>query len=197
MAWITGNRYLSKSEMKNNATEVYNYFLSQGWTLNAISAMLGNMQTESTINPGIWESLEVDEDRGYGLVQWTPSTKYTDWAGEGYEDGTKQCERIQYEADNGVQWFRNPNAPTVDPPISFKEFTTSTLDVQTLANYFLWYYEHPSETIQPNRAEQAITWYEYLSGVEPDIPDVPDIPTPTPTAKKKKMPVWMMCRLRY
>lgn len=195
MAWITGNRYLSQSEMENNAKEVYNYFIKAGWTINAISAMLGNMESESNINPGIWEGLTVDTSRGYGLVQWTPSTKYTDWAGEGYENGNKQCERIQYEVDNGLQWFENPKAPIVDPPITFKEFSTSTLDVATLANYFLWYYEHPAVTDQPIRATQAQEWLTFLRGVHPVDPPVdPPIVPPNPTKHKLKMPIWMMCR---
>ena len=172
--------------MRINALEVYNYFSALGWSLNAICALLGNMETESTINPGIWEGLKVDTSRGYGLVQWTPATKYIDWAGEGYEDGYKQCERIQYEVDNGLQWFSNPSVTMPDPPITFKEFTVSELDVTTLANYFLWYYEHPKEFYQPIRGEQAREWYTYLTGVIPE--------PPTPIIKKKKMPIYMMCR---
>lgn len=164
MAWIGGNRYLSQTEMENNATIIWNYLASKGWTLNAVSAILGNMQSESTINPNIWESLTVDYSRGYGLVQWTPASKYIDWAGADWENGDKELDRIIYEVDNGLQWFSNPNAPIVNPPITFKEFTTSTEPPETLADYFLWYYEHPAITIQPNRSEQAITWFNFLGG---------------------------------
>lgn len=164
MTWIGGNRYLSQSEMENNATIIWNYLGSKGWTLNAVSAILGNMQSESTINPNIWESLTVDYSRGYGLVQWTPATKYIDWAGSDWENGDRELDRIIYESDNALQWFSNPNAPIIDPPISFKEFTTSNEEVGILANYFLWYYEHPAVTIQPNRSEQAIAWFNFLGG---------------------------------
>ena len=179
--WISKNAYLTQSEMEHNATLVWRYFGSRGWTIEAVSAMLGNMQTESTINPGIWESLIVNGG-GYGLVQWTPYTKYSEWAGQGWQNnGTKECERIEYEKDNGLQWFRNPSVTPSDPPISFKEFSTSTLDVGTLANYFLWYYEHPSEPIQPNRAEQAEKWYKFLSGVDPQPPE-----PPTPSVRRRR-----------
>ena len=70
--------------MQNNAVLLWSYFKAQGWTLNAVAAMLGNMQSESTINPGIWEGLDPFVG-GYGLVQWTPYTKYSDWAGSGWE----------------------------------------------------------------------------------------------------------------
>lgn len=181
--WVAKNAYLTQSEMENNALLAWNYFGSIGWTLEAVSAMLGNMQSESTINPGIWENL-TEFSGGYGLVQWTPYTKYSEWAGVSWENnGNKQCERIVYEMENGLQWFSNPEAPIVSPPISFEEFSISTLDVETLANYFLWYYEHPTETIQPNRAIQARKWYVFLSGVTPPIP-----------TNRKKMPLWMYLR---
>lgn len=179
--WISKNAYLTQSEMEHNATLVWRYFGSRGWTIEAVSAMLGNMQSESTINPGIWESFIVGGG-GYGLVQWTPHNKYSEWAGQGWQNnGTKECERIEYEKDNGLQWFENPDVTPSNPPISFKEFSTSTLPVGTLANYFLWYYEHPRDPIQPNRAEQAEKWYKFLTGVDPQPPDVP-----TPSVRRRR-----------
>ena len=188
MSWIAKNNYLTQSEMENNAIEFFNKMSSLGWSINAICGMLGNIQTESNINPGIWESLKENHSRGYGLVQWTPATKYIKWCGSNWRNnGGRQCERIEYECNNGLQWFSNPNAPTTSPPISFKEFKVSDLPVGTLANYFLWYYEHPKETIQPNRATQAENWHRFLEGKEPII-------VPPSTVKKKKMPLYMMLR---
>lgn len=180
--WIKGNRYLSLEEMKNNAIIIYYYFISKGWTINAIAGMLGNMESESTINPHIWENLSVGSG-GYGLTQWTPASKYIDWAGSNWENPDRELDRIQWEVDNNQQWFSNPNAPTTNPPVSFKQYTQSLESVETLANYFLWYYEHPAQTIQPNRATQAKAWYNYLL----TIPDI------KPT-KRKKMPVWMLTK---
>lgn len=184
LEWISKNNWLTQAEMENNALLVWAYFGSKGWTREAVSAMLGNMQHESNINPGIWEGLN-PYGGGYGLVQWTPYTKYAEWAGSDWQDnGDKECERIEYEKENEMQWFRNPEAPIVEPSLTFKEFSTSTLDVETLANYFLWYYEHPKVTIQPSRAETALKWYAFLEGVDP---------SPT-KKKKKKMPIWMCLR---
>lgn len=181
--WISKNAYLSQGEMENNALLVWSFFGSKGWTREAVSAMLGNMEHESTINPGIWESLLV-YGGGYGLVQWTPYTKYSVWAGADWENnGNKQCERIVYEVENGLQWFSNQEAPIVDPPITFKQFSVSTLPVETLANYFLWYYEHPAVTIQPSRATSARKWYDFLDGVDP-----------SPFRTRRKMPLWMYLR---
>ena len=75
------NRYLTLTEMRGNAQFIMSFFHDAGWTKNAIAAMLGNMQVESTINPGIWQGMdEFDYDGGFGLVQWTPASKYIDWA---------------------------------------------------------------------------------------------------------------------
>jgi hypothetical protein len=186
MSWIIKNNYLTQSEMENNALEFYGSMNAKGWSINAISGILGNLQEESNINPGLWESLTVDYNRGYGLTQWTPATKYIDWAGVNYESGERQCERIQYECDINAQWFYNPQAPFPEPPITFKEFSTSTLGVDVLANYFLWYYEHPANINQPSRALNAGNWYTFLTGHTP--------PTPQPT-NSKKMPLYMMTRL--
>ena len=169
--WVTGNRYLTQSEMDNNATIVWDVLGGAGWSLNAVSGMLGNMQSESNINPGLWESLdEGNLNGGYGLTQWTPASKYIDWAGAGYDSGYKQLDRIVWEKDTGNQWFRNPAAPIVNPPITFAEFSVSTEAVATLAYYFLWYYEHPANINQPQRATQAAYYYELLSGHPPDPP---------------------------
>ena len=119
--WITGNRYLTLAEMQINAELIQGWGLAAGWTPNAICAMLGNMQTESSINPGIWESLTAYSG-GYGLVQWTPYTKYSNWAGPGWQNnGYKELQRIQYEAANNLQWFYNSEIGQA-PPYSFADF---------------------------------------------------------------------------
>ena len=56
MSWIAKNNYLTQSEMENNAIEFFNKMSSLGWSINAICGMLGNIQTESNINPGIWKA---------------------------------------------------------------------------------------------------------------------------------------------
>lgn len=162
MPWIGGNRYLSLDETYNNATIISDFFRSSGWSRNAVAAMLGNMRAESGCNPGVWEELR-PYWRGYGLVQWSnPYTKYSDWAtANGYipwqNNGPGECARILYEAtempldDPYYPWFRNAELG-IDPPITFSDFTTSTLPLATLSNYWLWFYEHPAD---PGPTEQA------------------------------------------
>lgn len=185
--WVIKNEYLSMSEMQNNALLVHSFFSGKGWTLEAISAMLGNMQTESFINPGLWESFkEGNTSVGYGLVQWTPARRYISWAGDNWNSGDKQCQRLAWEVDNPseyfeggliVHWGINYSAPYPEPPITFKEFTKSTLPPETLANYFLWYYEKPAVANQPVRAEQARYWYDFLK-------DKPVTPPPVVIPKR-------------
>lgn len=179
--WISGNRYLSLEEQQNNALLIRDYFEGNGWTVNAIAGMLGNMETESTINPGIWQGLEVNFSRGFGLVQWTPATKYTNWAGAGYESGDLQCDRIMWELENNEQYV-----PSVSYPLSFYEFSVSTLSPYNLGMAFLLNYERPLNQNQPNRGRQAEYWYEFLTGNPPQPPD------PDPIIPKKMKLIYYM-----
>lgn len=143
--WISEyRRWLSEEESLHNAQLVANYFSSLGWTPQAISAMCGNMRVESSINPDMYEyGYTWDEDRGYGLVQWTPRSKYWDWAvsrGLPPRHGDSQLARIEYEVENNIQWI-----PIADYDyMTFEEFTQSTASVTYLTEAFTWCYERPN-----------------------------------------------------
>lgn len=167
MAWIFGNRYLSISEMQNNADIIHAFFRAREWTDEAIAAMLANMQSESTINPGIWEGLKEPPagvtNVGYGLVQWTPYTKYSEWAGEGWQNnGNVQCVRIIYELANKLQWIA-----TSTYPMSFEQFTLSDAAPEYLAYVWMYNYERPADLNQPLRKKRARYWYNYIKGHSP------------------------------
>ena len=166
--WISANRYLSTAEMQNNAQIVYNR-LKYGWTKNAICALLANMQCESNINPGIWESLKSGNlSGGFGLVQWTPATKYRNWhdsyfGDTDYTNGDKQLSRIIYEERNGMQWA----SVYSEQGLTFQEFTQSTLDPYILAVEFLICYERPADqgsSVRALRGSIAQTWWNYFGG---------------------------------
>lgn len=156
----SANRYLTLDEMKVNAQYILNYLMSKGWTKNAVCGMLGNMQTESTINPGIWQSLaEGNLSGGFGLVQWTPASKYIDWAdanGLPFQEMDSNLKRILYEVDNNIQWI-NEN-------MTFSQFTQSTDTPYNLAMLFLSSYERPANPNQPTRGTQADYWFNNLDG---------------------------------
>lgn len=191
MSWISGNRYLSQSEMENNAVLVYQYLASYGWTIEAISAVLGNMQSESSINPGIWEGLTAFSG-GYGLVQWTPYSKYKDWAGSGWMDnGDLECSRIVYEFNNGLQWTTQFAWQQYKMPQG--DFPYSTQSPEYLAWVWLQCYERPANFDQPVRAQNARRWYTYLTGEEPPIPPQPQPPDPETAGH---LPIWLLFKMK-
>ena len=174
---------LTLDQMKVNAHYVFQSLLQSGFTLNAICGMLGNMQAESTINPGRWQSDRVGGDpsgHGYGLVQWTPYTKYTEWAtSEGYDYSTMDSNlaRINYEVLNGLQWIA-----TSSYNMTFRQFRESTESPEYLAAAFVYNYERPASYDHVSYRQQcARYWWDYLGGG--DIPPTP--PTPGTITKKK------------
>lgn len=177
MNYYAGNFYLTLDEMKTNTDFIYNYLSPLGWTVNSIAGMLGNMQTESTINPAIWENLDMGNlANGFGLVQWTPATKYIDWCVSNNLDINameSNLKRIEFEVANNIQWGK-----TDAYPFSFQEFKTSTETPEYLALAFLANYERPLNPDQPQRAKQARFWFNYLGGKD----------------KRKGMPLWFYLR---
>ena len=186
MAWIYGNRYLTTAEMQNNAKLVQSFLLSRGWTNNAIAGVLGNMQSESGINPGIWQSLnEGNYSGGYGLVQWTPATNYTDWAtANGYSitDGNAQLLWIDTQTTVVGQWIK-----TSTYNISFADFKISNYSPEYLASAFLSNFERPKVELHEQRQAQARTWYDYITGTSGEGGgNDPITPSPNPILKKSK-----------
>lgn len=180
---VTGNRWLSKAEQENNATYIYWWFSQRGWSINAIAGMLGNMEVESKINPGIWEDLDTgDTSQGYGLVQWTPASKYLNWcSANGLEpsDMDSALLRIEWELANGEQYYS-----TTAYPLSFKEFKVSTKSPYYLGMAFATNYERPEE-ITSLRGENAEKWYQFLL-------TLPGLRPPKPIKKRTALPLWLM-----
>ena len=168
---ITANRYLSESEKQINATYIKQEFIKAGWTLNAICGMLGNMDAESNINPGLWESLqENNTSRGFGLTQWTPATKLIDYANNvsgDYHDIDVQISRILYELKNGVQFYK-----TNTYPISFKQFSLSKESPEYLAGAFLYNYERPAVYNIKPRQERARKWWNYFVNESGEVGEI-------------------------
>lgn len=161
MAWIKGNRYLTTAQMRNNAILVYEELTSRGWTLNAICGILGNMQSESTINPGIWQNLDSSNTSGgFGLVQWTPSTNFTDWAtdnGYAIDDGYAQLKWIDEQTIPRAQWI-----VTIDYLVSFDDFRKSTQSPEWCASCFLKNFERAGVEVEEQRRSQAAAWKVYI-----------------------------------
>jgi hypothetical protein len=157
------NSYLTLSQMTVNAQYILNYLRGKGWTKNAVCGMLGNMQTESTINPGIWQGLNANNTSGgYGLVQWTPATKYISWAQSNnytVADMDSQLLRILYEVSAGIQYYA-----TSAYNLTFTQFTKSTESAYYLAGAFLHNYERPANSSQDQtRGNQGTYWFNTLT----------------------------------
>lgn len=194
--YYSSNEYLTESEQQTNATFIRNYLMSRGWTLNAVCGLLGNTQTESSHNPGLWQG-RIDPysnlDTGFSLVQWTPASKYIDWCNQNGripEQMESALDRILYELENGIQYYA-----TDEYPLSFSEFSQSTASAHYLGAAFLLNYERPTDQSienQNKRGNQAEYWYNFFDGGPPG----PEPPGPDPPGPKtyKKLPVYMMIR---
>lgn len=165
MAWTVGNFYLSQTQMDANAVEVYRYFSGQGWSLNAIAGICGNMQSESTINPGVWQSLnEGNNSGGFGLVQWTPATNYTNWAkSNGYDiaDPVGQLYWIDKLSGSSGQWIA-----TSTYNMSWEAFKKSGETPEYLASAFLKNFERAGVEVESDRRTNARYYYNLMSGYD-------------------------------
>ena len=144
---------------RENAEYIFKYFKRRGWTDNAICGMLGNMQAESGI---VADIDEYGGGGGYGLVQWTPKSKLTNWAsarGLNYRAVDTQCARIQWELNNGEQFY-----PSSYSRLTFHQYISSNLSPYQLAMIFNANYERPANPNQPARGTYATNWCNILSG---------------------------------
>lgn len=173
LSWIIPNpsRPLSRAEMENNAKCVWGYLHAKGWSLNAVCGMLGNMQSESTINPNRWQGdvyqAQPVESQGFGLVQWTPWTNITNYLGSApiKDYGNLECQKLDEEAETGYSWIDKGYG------MSYKDFKHSTRSPEDLAIIYLTNYERPLNPYQPIRGTQAREWYNFLRNVEPVVPE--------------------------
>lgn len=171
--WYNPNAYLTNSQRENNATIMYNLFTSWGWNVNTIFALLGNMEHESSLSPGIVENLATNNPptKGYGLIQWTNTkatvvTQNTLWAwiyaqygNYDWQDGTKQC--IFINSDDRSAWI-----PVKSYPITYDQFKAglnhnnqpATLEYLTKA----YFYNRERGTWSNNRLTYAQKWYDFF-----------------------------------
>ena len=162
MAWIAKNSPLTQAEMENNAKEVFYGLKARGWTNEAIAATLGNMQAESLVNPGAWQNYIVGSGGGggYGLVQWTPWTHFTEYAdrwGVSHDDGNAQLRWIDEITVPFGQWVQ-----TNAYPMTFPAYKVSTEAPEYLSTVFLYNFERPAEYNIVTRQTYARQWYDFI-----------------------------------
>lgn len=181
----------------NNAYCIALYLLAQGWQLEAICGMLGNIQSEGMTQPGYWQSNNVGVmTTGFGLVQWTPATKYINWAADTwgasdpwapyYYSGWYECYRIACECVFGLsgQWIA-----TSDFDLSFREFAQGLGLIgndkwdrtEYAASAWLYNYERPANPTgaESQRRARAHAWMQRFNDLFPDYQEITRLkPTP-------------------
>lgn len=193
---VWGNYYNSTSSYQYHQCEVIaSYFTAQGWTLNAIAAMCGNMQKECAMNCNLyagkkqtfwnWQqsgyntlysnlTSEYNDGtrNGWGLTQWTPGTKCITWCynrGLDWRLAENQLARIQYECENNMQWYSSRLGSNVAPKqYTFAEWTQLEEDPGKMAWWFNRAYEvsASSFTSSTDRQENATRIYNHLAGTD-------------------------------
>lgn len=179
------NSTLTSVQMAKNAKYICDWLMTeQNFTKNAACGVLGNMQVESHINPGIWEVM-ADTNFGYGLVQWTKATQFLDWAvgksilqsaspstvnALAFDDPERlmdaELECLIWDCTKSPSEFGNPDdygyTNHTGITITFSAYKASTRDAGTLAKVFQDHYERGDSSSLATRATYANNWYKQL-----------------------------------
>lgn len=203
---------LTQSEMEGNVDEIYNVLSgTYGWSDTAIAGALGNMQVESSLNPGACEigrgipsGSSLYFGGGLGLIQCTDYPAYqqthvhpllwnADYYGVDWYDGTFQARLLEEaetplntECGEGVGALWGWITSSSYPSISFTNYRTFNGSIDDAVEY--WYYcmewHSSTQSAMQLRKQYGADWYTYITGL-------------SPKRKSKGMPVWMMCRRPY
>lgn len=182
-SWISKPGSLTTEEMNNNANIVIATLRQKGYDDNTIAGILGNMQNESSVNPGRYET----GGSGYGLVQWTPQSVLINHANtlglSPYTDGSVQLEVLDAEikGQSGVnEWYstqafinnyKSSGASNDMVGITGQDFIKNTMrwNPSKLATLFMVCYERPSTNPNVNHANRrrndAQVWISYMGGI--------------------------------
>lgn len=187
---------LYSQEQVNNAYHIWAHLVGLSmaqsslrfyWDKLSSAAVIGNMVVESSVNPDVFQGfVEMPDDPytftgGYGLVQWTPASKFWTWADENRNSWRSsklsimhaQLARIMYEYENPtVQWNKSKGYQ-----LSFTEFALNTRNLSLDELTYSWaiQYEQPKDLTQSIalRKKYAEYYYTLFTGLKP---------------KKRKMP---------
>ena len=194
MAWVSEDRYLTQSEMENNATIIIDYLRRKNVNDNTIAALLGNIQRESTLSPVLTER---GGGGGYGLIQWTPQSVLINNCSilgiSPYTSGDVQLDVILAEIEGTLSgWYSssgfisnyyNSGATPDMIGLTGQQFLSNSMNwsIDKLTVAYMVCRERPSFDPSINtyelRQEYARNWFEFMGGVVP--------PTPVPTGNKR------------
>lgn len=161
---------LTKDQQDANALYIRDYCYDKypEWTANSIAAMCGNFAHEGVMNPAQWQyGMDKSPDSGYGIGQWTPSTKILDFlSSNGYPSYSLpgEIDRIAWEAANNQQWIT-----TSAYPMTMEEFLVSEEETAELASAWLYDWERPGDpgATEALRQADAEYFFELFGGTPP------------------------------
>lgn len=172
-----------------NATWFAWWLSGLGWSKNAICAALGNWEVETLLNPNYPQNAQFPATRtgGFGMPHWTPwYDKIGAWALNQYgltatntddnplADFVLQMEYHYYDATrSGGGWLNRGGYS-----YSFKEWTKSHDDPETLADAYYWQYERSAAGGSGNRPDRARKWFDYF--------------TDNPYPRRSSFPKWLL-----
>lgn len=183
---------------------IWSYFLSKIGNAYGVAALMGNLQAESNLNPkNLQNSYEtslgytddsytaavdsgaytksqfVNDQAGYGLAQWTYSSRkqalYEMWKSGGYSSiGSIElaCNYLWYELENSYSGVLN--------------VLKSATSIRQASDKVLHDFENPADqstSVEEYRCSLGETIYSEMSGTEPSDPSTPVTPS---TTKKRK-----------
>lgn len=145
-------------------------------TRQAASGIVGNFTYESGLNTGQWEhGYNMDPAYGFGLGQWTPSTKYTNWlTTDTIEERVNGDNQIDFLLEKIDQWstyyvdmetgYSSYYDVTVPIFPTMADYLRSTEDPETLAVAWMVYWERGDAQSAhfDERKEYARYWYDNL-----------------------------------
>lgn len=219
--WASTDIYIGSSDTSaitqyqiNNVINIWSFFVENGWSVNAIAAVLGNMQVESLINPNFTETRKTTQQsnndvlyyqKGLGLVQWTTTKakspdvpqKLVNYAVRNnfnWYDGWAQLLRIKGEREYDLNQLATGGKRSFFYQVSvagvmydFENFPTSTASVSNLTKAWLWGYERASAPDIDRRIANAQYWYSFLTDTENPPEPVP-VGYPLPADPDEPLP---------
>lgn len=212
-SWYSSNSGLADRQMQHNARLFFDNMSYLGWSREAVMGALGNIQQESTVNPGICERGLPENNTiyyggGLGLIQWTDYPSYTAtkphpllWYAQlvrgRWNDGDLQCKLLNEATNPDITWCGLDegarwgwiDSSTYPTTMSFEAYKAFDGDVETACEAFYYCMEWHSpieEGSLSRRKGYAASWHEYFKTYEPGPPNW--------LVKRKGMPVWMMVR---
>jgi hypothetical protein len=141
----------------NNAKNVWDYWVAKGFSGAAVAGIMGNVHAESGFNPTIIQGGGNSNDPsaagsgGYGLYQFTPGSKYKNWAGYKSPSVTNESDAV---------WDMEVKSWSAD---SFAKLD----DVAAAAKYWMRTYERPadqSDSAAQPRVDAAQKAYDLFGG---------------------------------